>query len=96
MGGFGGSTLALPVPSGGTGVEVVLGLGLLSDFTSVGGGGGVLGTLSGGIVDVSEGLDGVVSAGDEGRSLLSGFVVAEPGRIVSSGFLVSAKYLCCN
>ena len=74
----------------------MLGLGLLSDFTSPGDGGEVLGTLSRGIVDVSEGLDGVMSDGDDGRSSLSGFVVAEPGRMVSSGFLVSAKYLCCN
>lgn len=74
----------------------MLGLGLISDLASAGGGEGDLGTLSEGIVDVSKGLDGVVVDGDEGRSLLSGFVVAEPGMTVSSGFLVSAKYLCCN
>jgi hypothetical protein len=73
----------------------MLGLGLLSDFTSAGGGGRVFGTMSVGIVDGSKGLDGV-SDGDEGRSLLSDFVVVEPGVTASSGFLVSAKYLCCN
>jgi len=55
-----------------------------------------LGALLEGIVDVSKGLDGDVTDDGEGRSLLSGFVVAESGMTVSSDFLVSAKYLCCN
>jgi hypothetical protein len=96
LGGFVGPTLALPVPSGGVCVGGVLGLGLFSDFTSAEGGEGGLETLSGRIVDVIEGLDGVIIGGDEGKSLLSGFVVAESDGMVSSGFLVSAKYLCYN
>ena len=89
MRGFGGSTVASPVPIGGVAVGGVLRLGLLSDFASAGDGGL-------GIVDVAKGLAGVVTAGDEGRSLLSGFVFAEPDTMVSSGFLVSAKHLCCS
>jgi hypothetical protein len=88
--------VALPVPVGGNGVGGVVGFGAFSDLTSAGGGGGVLGTLCGGIAAVFIGLAGVVRDGGGGRSLIGGLVVCEPGNIVSSVFFVSAKYLCTN
>ena len=92
----GGATVALPVPVGGKGVGGVVGLGVFVAFTSAGGGGGVFGTFPTGIVAVSIGFEGVVTEGGGGRLLVSGLLLCEPGRTCSSGFLVSAKYLCDN
>ena len=85
----GGATVAVPVPTGGTGVGRVVGL-LATEPTSSGFGGN-LGMFPGSTTGSGE---FVLIVG--GGTFAAAFELCVPGRTVSSGFLPSAYCLCCG